>query len=37
MRKINQLLLIGLMLLTSIPLSAQTFESVFERGGVLCT
>lgn len=33
MRKINQLLLIGLMLLTSIPLSAQTFESVFERGG----
>lgn len=33
MKKINLLLLTGLVLLPAIPLSAQTFENVFLRGG----
>lgn len=33
MKKINLLLLTGLVLLPAIPLSAQTFEEVFLRGG----
>ena len=33
MKKINLLLLTGLVLLPVIPLSAQTFENVFLRGG----
>lgn len=33
MKKINLLLLSGLVLLPAIPLSAQTFENVFLRGG----
>lgn len=32
MKKINLLLLTGLVLLPVIPLSAQTFENVFLRG-----
>ena len=32
MKKINLLLLTGLMLLPAIPLSAQTFEDVFKKG-----
>ena len=33
MKKINLLLLTGLVLLPAIPLTAQTFENVFLRGG----
>lgn len=33
MKKINLLLLTGLVLLPAIPVSAQTFENVFLRGG----
>ena len=33
MKKINLLLLTGLVLLPAIPLSSQTFENVFLRGG----
>ena len=32
MKKINLLLLTGLVLLPAIPLSAQTFEDVFKKG-----
>lgn len=34
MKKINLLLLTGLVLLPAIPLSAQTFEEIFFFGGV---
>ena len=34
MKKINLLLLTGLVLLPAIPLSAQTFEEIFFLGGV---
>lgn len=37
MKKINLLLLTGLVLLPVIPLSAQTFENVFLRGGASST
>lgn len=37
MKKINLLLLTGLVLLPAIPLSAQTFENVFLRGQVVPT
>lgn len=37
MKKINLLLLTGLVLLPAIPLSAQTFEEVFGGGKVVPT